>query len=78
MGTRSTGPGGFVASAPRFGRLADSLPEGFRRAPEFIGLAPPPALSLLFSESGAGGAGGTGSGNGGGAGAAGAAANYLP
>lgn len=32
--------------------LADSLPDGFRRAPELIDLAPPPAPSLLFGESG--------------------------
>src|SRR6185437_10195234 len=30
--------------------LADGLPERFRRAPELIALAPPPAPSLLFGE----------------------------
>jgi hypothetical protein len=37
---------------PGVAELADSLPEGFRLAPELVGLAPPPAASLLFGESG--------------------------
>jgi Lanthionine synthetase C-like protein len=32
--------------------LADNLPEGFRRAPEFPDVVPPPAPGLLFGESG--------------------------
>lgn len=32
--------------------LAAGLPQGFRRAPELVALAPPPAPSLLFGESG--------------------------
>jgi len=37
---------------PGLADLADSLPEGFRQAPELVALAPPPAESLLFGESG--------------------------
>ena len=36
---------------PGLAELADSLPEGFRQAPELVALAPP-AESLLFGESG--------------------------
>jgi hypothetical protein len=43
---------GFCPELPGMAELADSLPDGFRRAPEFIGLAPPPSPSLLFGESG--------------------------
>ena len=43
---------GLSPELPGLAELADSLPEGFRRAPEFVGLAPPPAPSLLFGESG--------------------------
>jgi hypothetical protein len=32
--------------------VADILPEGFRRAPELVALAPAPAASLLFGETG--------------------------
>jgi Lanthionine synthetase C-like protein len=37
---------------PGLAELADTLPDGFRRAPELIALAPAPAPSLLFGESG--------------------------
>ena len=37
---------------PDLAELADSLPEGFRRAPELVALAPAPAASLLFGETG--------------------------
>lgn len=37
---------------PGLAELADSLPAGFRQAPELVALAPPPAASLLFGESG--------------------------
>ena len=37
---------------PGLAELTDSLAEGFRRAPELVALAPPPAASLLFGESG--------------------------
>jgi hypothetical protein len=43
---------GLAPELPDLGGLADSLPEGFRRAPEFVALAPAPAASLLFGESG--------------------------
>jgi Lanthionine synthetase C-like protein len=37
---------------PGLAELADGLPDDFRRAPELVTLAPPPAASLLFGESG--------------------------
>jgi hypothetical protein len=37
---------------PGLAELADSLPGGFRLAPELVTLAAPPAASLLFGESG--------------------------
>jgi len=37
---------------PGLAELADSLPQGFRRAPELVAFAPPPAASLLLGESG--------------------------
>jgi Lanthionine synthetase C-like protein len=43
---------GLAPELPGLGELADSLPEGFRRAPELVAFAPPPAASLLFGESG--------------------------
>jgi len=43
---------GLAPQLPGLAALADSLPQGFRRAPELISLAPPPAASLLFGESG--------------------------
>jgi lanthionine synthetase-like protein len=43
---------GLCRELPGLAELADSLPGGFRRAPELISLAPPPAPSLLFGESG--------------------------
>lgn len=43
---------GLAPELPDLAELADSLPEAFRRAPELINLAPPPARSLLFGESG--------------------------
>ena len=43
---------GLGPELPGLAELADSLPEGFRRAPELVALAPPPAPSLLFGESG--------------------------
>ena len=43
---------GLAAPLPGLATLADSLPEGFRRAPELVSLAPPPAPGLLFGESG--------------------------
>jgi hypothetical protein len=43
---------GLSPELPGLAELADSLPEGFRRAPELAALAPPPAASLLFGESG--------------------------
>jgi hypothetical protein len=43
---------GLGPELPELAELADSLPGGFRRAPELITLAPPPAPSLLFGESG--------------------------
>ncbi len=43
---------GLGPELPNLDELADSLPEGFRRAPELVTLAPPPAPSLLFGESG--------------------------
>jgi lantibiotic modifying enzyme len=43
---------GLAPKLPDLAELADSLPEGFRRAPELVALAPAPAASLLFGESG--------------------------
>ena len=43
---------GLCPELPGMAELADSLPDGFRRAPEFTGHAPPPSPSLLFGESG--------------------------
>jgi hypothetical protein len=43
---------GLAPPLPELHTLADSLPEGFRRAPELVSLAPPPAPGLLFGESG--------------------------
>jgi len=43
---------GLGPQLPGLVELADSLPEGFRRAPELVKLAPAPAPSLLFGESG--------------------------
>jgi len=43
---------GLAPQLPDLAALADSLPQGFRRAPELVTLAPPPAASLLFGESG--------------------------
>jgi hypothetical protein len=43
---------GLGPELPGLAALADSLPEGFRGAPELVALAPPPAPSLLFGESG--------------------------
>lgn len=43
---------GLGPELPGLAELADSLAEGFRRAPELVALAPPPAASLLFGESG--------------------------
>lgn len=43
---------GLCPALPGLAGLADSLPGGFRRAPEFVGLAPPPSPSLLFGEGG--------------------------
>jgi hypothetical protein len=43
---------GLGPELPGLVELADGLPEGFRRAPELVHLAPPPAPSLLFGESG--------------------------
>ena len=43
---------GLCPEPPGLVGLADSLPDGFREAPEFVSLATPPAPSLLFGESG--------------------------
>jgi hypothetical protein len=43
---------GLSPELPGLAELADSLPEGFRHAPELVDLAPAPAPSLLFGESG--------------------------
>ncbi len=43
---------GLSPELPGLAELAATLPEGFRRAPELVDLAPPPAPSLLFGESG--------------------------
>lgn len=43
---------GLAPDLPGIAELADSIPEGFRLAPELVDLAPPPAPSLLFGESG--------------------------
>jgi hypothetical protein len=43
---------GLWPELPGLAELADSLSDGFRRAPEFVALAQPMAASLLFGESG--------------------------
>ncbi len=43
---------GPAPALPGMADLLDSLPQGFREAPEFVSLAPPPAPSLLFGETG--------------------------
>ena len=43
---------GLGPALPGLAELVDGLPDGFRRAPELVRLAPPPAPSLLFGESG--------------------------
>src|SRR5581483_8166259 len=43
---------GLCPELPGVATLADGLPDGFRRAPEFVRLAAPPAPSLLFGETG--------------------------
>jgi hypothetical protein len=43
---------GLAPELPELAELADGLPDRFRRAPELVSLAPPPAASLLFGESG--------------------------
>ncbi len=43
---------GLGPELPGLAELADGLLEGFRRAPELVDLAPAPAASLLFGESG--------------------------
>jgi lantibiotic modifying enzyme len=43
---------GLAPDFPALRELAAALPEGFRQAPEFVDLAPPPAPSLLLGEAG--------------------------
>jgi hypothetical protein len=43
---------GLGPELPGLSELADGLPEGFRRSPELVALAPAPAASLMFGESG--------------------------
>ncbi len=43
---------GLAPELPALAELADGLPGGFRAAPELVALAPPPAPSILFGESG--------------------------